>query len=127
MGGYINTLIVDDEPINTFVVSAFLENLGQKSLTCENGLDALQMLKAHSDIDLILLDLNMPVKDGYEFLADIENDKLLIERKFDIVIISASPKVEFETQVKLRNISTKRVIGFIEKPIEFEQIESIYN
>jgi len=34
-------------------VNAFLKNLGQKSLTCENGLDALQLLKSHSDIDLI--------------------------------------------------------------------------
>ena len=33
MSGFNNTLIVDDEPINTFVVNAFLENLGQKSLT----------------------------------------------------------------------------------------------
>jgi len=127
MSSFQNTLIVDDEPINSFVIQVFIEKLGHKSIKCENGLEALQMLKDHPNIDLVLLDLNMPIKDGYEFLSDVENDSFWANRNFRIVIISALSKIEFEAQINQRNIAANRVIGFIEKPIQFDLIEALYN
>jgi CheY-like chemotaxis protein len=61
-------LIVDDDFINRFVLGKTLETLEQTYQECENGEDAINWLKAtsHNHI-VILLDLNMPIMDGYDF------------------------------------------------------------
>ncbi len=67
-------LVVDD----SFVNRAFLTNIlsdEYEVITSENGQHALAMLYQHNDIDLILLDIVMPVMDGYEFLKELQKNK----------------------------------------------------
>jgi two-component system chemotaxis response regulator CheY len=61
-------LLVDDERDVREVLSLLLAIEGFVTLTAENGLYALNQLKRENDVSLILLDLHMPVMDGWEFL-----------------------------------------------------------
>ena len=67
----LKVLVVDDDFINRKLIQALLkrhQNLIGEVLEAENGSDALAVLKNHNDVDLILLDILMPVLDGKEFL-----------------------------------------------------------
>lgn len=70
-------LLVEDNPINQLVARAILEKLpGQLALWVANhGAEALQLLEAHPDINLVLMDLHMPVLNGFETLKKIREDE----------------------------------------------------
>jgi signal transduction histidine kinase/CheY-like chemotaxis protein len=64
--GKFGVLLVDDNNMNRRVARAFLERWGLRVEEAENGLDAIERLEQlASKIDLILMDLHMPVMDGY--------------------------------------------------------------
>jgi len=69
-------LIVDDDARNIFVLAAVLENYNATIYEAENGKAALELLKAEK-IDLILMDIMMPVMDGYEAIKEIRKDDIL--------------------------------------------------
>ena len=79
-------LIVDDEPFNVDYLEQELEDLDYKTAAAINGQDALD--KAHSESpDLVLLDIMMPVMDGFEALARLKADPTT--RDIPVIIISA--------------------------------------
>ena len=51
-----------------------LGDLGHQALWAKNGADAIEKINEESDIDLVLLDWNMPVMDGLEFLIKNQNE-----------------------------------------------------
>ncbi|MGN1414439.1 MAG: EAL domain-containing protein [Anaerovoracaceae bacterium] len=70
-------LIVEDNPLNREILSEILSEEYQV-LEAGNGMDALDILKRHKDsISLILLDVMMPVMDGYTFLDRVKEDAAL--------------------------------------------------
>jgi CheY-like chemotaxis protein len=66
-------LLVDDEPDNIEVVAESLEFYGMTVQTAENGQVGLDVLKDFTP-DLILLDLSMPVMDGWQTLRHLKSD-----------------------------------------------------
>lgn len=62
--GDLHILIVDDHPINRQLLTDQLSLLGYNTVTANDGLDALDVLKNHN-VDIILTDVNMPDMDGY--------------------------------------------------------------
>jgi len=64
-------LVVDDEIRNVFALGKILEDREIEVLDAENGQVAIDVLKANSGIDLILMDVMMPVMDGYEAMRII--------------------------------------------------------
>ncbi|TNF04452.1 MAG: response regulator [Deltaproteobacteria bacterium] len=64
----MKVLIVDDSKPILMMVSDILKELGHEPLTAENGEIAFEMLTSGQQIDLVLLDWNMPVMTGIEFL-----------------------------------------------------------
>lgn len=64
-------LIVDDAEINVIVVNKLLKKNGFYSEVARNGLEAVEMIKSTNDFDLILMDIQMPVMDGYESTKSI--------------------------------------------------------
>lgn len=63
-------LVVDDSQINRMVVKGLLKPLGPTCIDAENGAQALQIL-ARDAVDLVLLDMHMPVMDGRTMLAEL--------------------------------------------------------
>ena len=78
----LKVLIVDDDFINRKLLQTLLKKNPTVSemLEAENGSDALDKLKKNADINIILLDIMMPIVDGVEFLkifrSDIENSHI---------------------------------------------------
>jgi two-component system, cell cycle sensor histidine kinase and response regulator CckA len=64
-------LIVDDEPSLRNLLSRTLNSQGIQTLTAGDGEDALQVLSHQPEIDLVLLDLTMPKKDGFEVFSTL--------------------------------------------------------
>lgn len=59
-------LLVEDNPVNLGVVRRVLDRLGVGVVVAQNGREALEQLGGHSGIDLVFMDCQMPVMDGYE-------------------------------------------------------------
>ena len=79
-------LIVDDEPFNVDYLEQELEDLNYDTVSANNGLEALDKIQAESP-DLVLLDIMMPVMDGFAVLAHMKADPNL--RNIPVIIISA--------------------------------------
>ena len=79
-------LIVDDEPFNVDYLEQELEDSNYTILTASNGREALERVRNELP-DLILLDIMMPVMDGFEVLAQLQADPAL--RDIAVIVISA--------------------------------------
>ncbi len=79
-------LIVDDEPFNIDYLDQELKELGYQTVSASNGQIALAQVRAENP-DLVLLDIRMPVMDGFQVLAQLKQDPNT--RDIPIIIISA--------------------------------------
>lgn len=79
-------LVVEDEPMNREILSQYLLRLGHEVAMAENGQQALDMVGCRH-YDLILLDIIMPVMDGFQVLAQLKADASL--RDIPIIVISS--------------------------------------
>jgi adenylate cyclase len=80
-------LVVDDNELNRDMLARRLERLGHQVTCAENGRDALEKIGA-APFDLVLLDIMMPVMNGYEVLAQLKADPVL--RALPVIVLSAS-------------------------------------
>lgn len=82
-----SVLIVDDDERNRFALTSYLDMLEMKVFTANDGESAMSLLKSGKPIDLILLDIMMPVMDGYEMLRQLRSDTLL--KKIPVIAVTA--------------------------------------
>lgn len=68
-------LIVDDEEKIRIMLKKYLEKQGYTIITAQNGEEALRTFFTEKDISLVLLDVMMPIKDGYETCKEIKQEK----------------------------------------------------
>ncbi len=88
-------LIADDVAMNREMLSQMLGD-GYDFVYAQNGVEVVDILRGDENIDLILLDLNMPQMDGFEVLK-VMNERHWIE-EFPVIIISAEDGSEFIAQ-----------------------------
>ncbi len=81
-------LVVDDDFRNTFALSALLER-GHRVIVAESGPEALSALERDPDVDVVLMDIMMPVMDGYETMRAIR----ALEQFRTLPIIAVTGKV----------------------------------
>ena len=105
-----NILIVDDNEENRYILEVICKSLGYTTNSVENGQKALDFLKTNTPI-LILLDLVMPVMDGYEVLKQVRNNK----KTHDLPVIMVSSIDETESVLKCLQ---KGADDYITKPFE---------
>lgn len=113
-----SVFLVDDDPINNLINRRLLGKVGISDRIVEflSGDDALEMLSAEpvENKVLVLLDINMPVMNGWEFLDKYKS--ILPHRKDKILILSSS--IDFQDRQKAKEYSI--VEGFMEKPLNLE-------
>jgi two-component system chemotaxis sensor kinase CheA len=83
-----SVLIVDDDERNRYALSSYLDTLEMNVLTANDGQAALDLLRGGEEVDLILLDIMMPVMDGFEMLRTLRGDDDLK----DIPVIAVTAK-----------------------------------
>ena len=109
-------LIVDDEPFNVDVLQQELEELEYQTITASNGQEALDKIQSQQP-DLILLDLMMPVLDGFAVLKEIKDDDAL--RDIPVIIVSAAS----DSKSIVKGIK-QGADDYITKPIDAESLKS---
>ncbi|MFH0985113.1 MAG: response regulator [Candidatus Omnitrophota bacterium] len=105
-------LIVDDEPTLLKLLQIHLQKEGYEVLTAESVDEALQALES-GPVDLVLLDIRMPEKDGFNFLSAV-SDPYGVPR---MPVILMTARSEFESLM-----GEIAVDGFINKPFEMASV-----
>ena len=106
-------LIVEDDLDIRDVLTQVLEFEGYQVSAVGNGREALDYLKNSPRPGLILLDLMMPVMDGWQFRAQQQQDPEL--NSIPVVILSADGNV-------YQKAATIRAAGYLKKPVELETL-----
>lgn len=114
----MSLLVIDDNIINRKVLTACLKKIGLSKISvADDGLKALNMCKKE-DYDVIILDLMMPIMDGFDFLREFTN--LKNEYESDIIVHTAAVcKDIYKRCMKLG------VIYFMEKPIDNNLLKNL--
>lgn len=112
-------LVVEDDGVTNFITKNKFKNLGfENIITLEIGLLSVDYLKTECP-DLILLDINMPVMDGFDFLMYKDKNKVWFDVRIIVLSSSDRPKDQQLTE-KFMN-----VIDYIEKPMNYEKIHHL--
>lgn len=113
-------LIVDDDIKNIFVLDAALKEFNATTFTAFNGQEALDFLedKNSIDIDLILMDIMMPVMNGYEAMEKIRENKKLK----DIPIIAVTAKAMKDDREKCISLGAD---DYLAKPIDIKVLTNL--
>jgi CheY-like chemotaxis protein/signal transduction histidine kinase len=112
----IKALLVEDHKINQLVVAKLLRKLDVVVVTADNGLEALEAMKAQN-FDLVLMDIQMPLLDGYRTTAEI--------RKMDDPVKKSVPIIALTASAFLTNEDKARLFGmdeYVGKPFSPEEL-----
>lgn len=122
----INILLVEDDLLDQMEVKRTLEkkNIVHRLKIARNGEEAIEALEENnSEVfngkpDIILLDLNMPKMNGFEFLTKIKNQEHWKDTK--VFVLTTSEEREDKTAAASLGVS-----GFITKPLKLESPSSL--
>lgn len=122
----INLLVIDDDDINIFIIKKIVEKTGYavNMVSKSNGQIAADYLREISDDEaifphLILIDINMPILNGWEFLEAYE--KLGINRQPHMYMLSSSV---YENDIEKAK-TYKSIKGFISKPLTIDRLAEL--
>ncbi|MEM7373437.1 MAG: ATP-binding protein [Bacteroidota bacterium] len=108
----MSILVADDNPINIVIVEQFLQRWKVEVETVEDGEEAVRQLLAHPGrFDLVLMDLQMPVMDGYEATLTIRAQADPYFQQLGIIALTASASTEVQDKVKASKLN-----GHLSKP-----------
>ena len=113
-------LIVDDEKDIRKLVGIYLKRQGYQILEAENGKQAIDLVRENSDIDLIIMDIMMPVMNGYEAAKMIRS--LDREDAKAIPIIAMTANAFTEDRIKAKEAGMDEHIS---KPIDMKLLVKI--
>ncbi len=120
--------IIDDDPIYVFGLKRVMNmyNLCKNILVFENGEEALKYLKplletSESFPDVILLDINMPVMDGWQFLDQFVLLKNKLKKRVTIYMVSSSVNKHDINKAK----AYEEVSDYIVKPVKIDDLKRI--
>jgi len=121
-------LLVDDNDTDNFISKRIIEitRFSERVEVCNSGKAALDYLRAHqNDLinipNLIFLDINMPVVDGFVFLYEFDKFSEAVKNKVKIAILSSSDNKRDIDKI----VNNNHVINFITKPLTEISLEEV--
>jgi CheY-like chemotaxis protein len=121
-------LLIDDDQVYLFAATKTIEATGLAGTVdvCTNGLDALEYLNRIISSsgklpDVIFIDINMPVMDGWEFLEEYKTLSAHINNNIKIYILSSS----VDKNDIMRSKEYNSVIEYVVKPVYKEKFSEI--
>jgi CheY-like chemotaxis protein len=124
-------LLVDDDPVNNFLNQRLLEGLAvtEQLIVAHNGQEAFDLLQQHCQPAsnetcpaLILLDINMPVMNGFEFLQAYEQLSPPQQQATVIVMLTTSMQPQ-----DIARAQQLHVTDFLSKPLTKDKINTVLN
>ena len=106
-------LVIEDDPDTQDAICGLLEYSGYRAVGVNNGREALRFLETHSAPNVIVLDLMMPVMNGWEFRDFQSADAALA--KIPVVVISASGALP-------RDVLGKGAVDYVPKPFDPDRL-----
>ena len=106
-------LVVDDSSMIRLVVSKAAKKMNYNVIEATNGQEGLDQLLKHSDISLILSDINMPIMNGLEMVEKIKEDEHY--KYIPIVMLTTESKDELKQQGRELGVKAWMVKPFNEK------------
>ncbi|MEH7346156.1 response regulator [Bacillus sp. JJ1532] len=113
-----SVLVVDDDHRNIYVIKNALEKEGMHVLTAENGMECLDTMVKEEKVDILLMDIMMPVMDGYETMRRIRE----LEEYQDLPIIALTAKA---MNYDRRKCIESGASDYISKPLKLDQLLSV--
>ncbi|HBX49877.1 MAG TPA: hypothetical protein DEH02_02285 [Bacteroidales bacterium] len=114
-----NILIVDDNARNRLLLQEILMELGFKTIMAENGKIAIDLL-SNNNVDLIFMDIEMPLMNGLETIIHIRNNFPEPKNKVPIIILTAHNIKDYSNGIL--GLSCE---GILEKPFSPVKINEI--
>ena len=111
-----NILIVDDILINRVLLKELLANISNEIKEAKNGLEAIEILKS-SEIDIILMDIEMPKMNGLETTKYIRNEFPSPKNNLPIIALTAHNPNDF-----FEDFSCVGFNNLLTKPYSFEKV-----
>ncbi|MFE8697192.1 response regulator [Cytobacillus sp. FJAT-53684] len=111
-------LVVDDDYRNIYAVKNALEKENMHVITAENGMECLKLMNEINKIDIVLMDIMMPIMDGYETMKRIR----MQEKYLDLPIIALTAKAMNSDR---RKCIESGASDYISKPLNLEQLLSV--
>jgi CheY-like chemotaxis protein/HAMP domain-containing protein/putative methionine-R-sulfoxide reductase with GAF domain len=111
-------LVVDDDARNIFALSTVLENQDMEILSATNGRQAIDLIRAHDDLAIVLMDIMMPEMDGYETMREIRR----IPKFRSLPILALTAKAMKGDREKCLEAGAS---DYIAKPVNTEQLLSL--
>ena len=122
--------IIDDDKVYTFGVKKIIKSHLPENdvITFENGKKALEGIKNMVDSgeelpDLILLDIDMPEMNGWDFLKEFDSIRTSVKKEIEIFVISSRVNTNTEDLYKIE--WDEKVSDFIKKPVQVEALKKI--
>ena len=118
----IKCLIIDDEPLAINVIKNYLEQIEDFELVTSfsNAIDGLNFLKSNT-VDVIFLDINMPVINGWQFLNEIKKSGIIKNNNLTLYIVSSSTDTDDIMQAQSHDL----VKNIFSKPLSINSIKHI--
>jgi len=111
-------LLVDDDVRNTFALSKRLQETGLIVYVADNGRTALKKLEEHDDIELIIMDIMMPIMDGYDAMRQIRTS----EDYSEVPIIALTAKAMSDDRAKCIEAGAS---DYLTKPVNYDKLLSM--
>jgi len=111
-------LLVEDQKYNLLVLKMMLEKLGITVIPAKNGQEAVNICSENKNIDLVLMDLKMPVMDGYKAMIEIKKTNP------DMKIIAETAYALSEDRRKILDAGFD---DYLPKPIKPEKLDELLN
>lgn len=111
MDSPIKVMVVEDDKDFLYTIGYWLKSKGYNVVTASNGLEAVETIKKEP-VDIVFLDLNMPVMDGVEALKNIRK----INKNLPVILITA-----FATDERISEAEQYGISGFFSKDKDFSE------